>query len=124
MRLLRLLSIVSRRRWPKEADAAPAIGVPATQEEEGCRGQNRRGQAKGIADDLVPGTKSSYLQAARSASKSSIAVPGAGVASGLGDGVELVLAVLLDSIEHAVTLRLGEITLDHRGLDDVLGHPL
>ena len=28
MRLLRLLSIVSRRRWPKEADAAPAIGVP------------------------------------------------------------------------------------------------
>ena len=28
MRLLRLLSIVSRRRWPKEADPAPAIGVP------------------------------------------------------------------------------------------------
>ena len=28
MRLLRLLSIVSRRRWPKDADAAPAIGVP------------------------------------------------------------------------------------------------
>ena len=28
MRLLRLLSIVSRRRWPKDADPAPAIGVP------------------------------------------------------------------------------------------------
>jgi coenzyme F420 hydrogenase subunit beta len=28
MRLLRLLSIVSRRRWPNDADAAPAIGVP------------------------------------------------------------------------------------------------
>jgi coenzyme F420 hydrogenase subunit beta len=28
MRLLRTLSIVSRRRWPKDADAAPAIGVP------------------------------------------------------------------------------------------------
>jgi coenzyme F420 hydrogenase subunit beta len=28
MKLLRTLSIVSRRRWPKEADAAPAIGVP------------------------------------------------------------------------------------------------
>jgi coenzyme F420 hydrogenase subunit beta len=28
MRLLRLLSIVSRRRWPKTADAAPAVGVP------------------------------------------------------------------------------------------------
>jgi coenzyme F420 hydrogenase subunit beta len=28
MKLLRMLSIVSRRRWPKEANAAPAIGVP------------------------------------------------------------------------------------------------
>jgi coenzyme F420 hydrogenase subunit beta len=28
MRLLRLLSIVSRRRWPQDADPAPAIGVP------------------------------------------------------------------------------------------------
>ena len=28
MRLLRLLSIVSRRRWPEFADRAPAIGVP------------------------------------------------------------------------------------------------
>jgi coenzyme F420 hydrogenase subunit beta len=28
MKLLRLLSIVSRRRWPLAADAAPAIGVP------------------------------------------------------------------------------------------------
>lgn len=28
MKLLRLLSITSRRRWPKTADAAPAIGVP------------------------------------------------------------------------------------------------
>ena len=28
MRLLRLLSIVSRRRWPNDADPAPAIGVP------------------------------------------------------------------------------------------------
>ena len=28
MRLLRTLSIVSRRRWPKDADPAPAIGVP------------------------------------------------------------------------------------------------
>ena len=28
MKLLRMLSIVSRRRWPKDADAAPAIGVP------------------------------------------------------------------------------------------------
>ncbi|MBA2386911.1 MAG: Coenzyme F420 hydrogenase/dehydrogenase, beta subunit C-terminal domain, partial [Acidimicrobiia bacterium] len=29
MKLLRLLSVVSRRRWPKTADPAPAIGVPA-----------------------------------------------------------------------------------------------
>ena len=28
MRLLRLLSIVSRRRWPEFADRAPSIGVP------------------------------------------------------------------------------------------------
>jgi coenzyme F420 hydrogenase subunit beta len=28
MRLLRLLSIVSRRRWPADADPAPAVGVP------------------------------------------------------------------------------------------------
>ena len=28
MKLLRLLSIVSRRRWPEEADPAPKIGVP------------------------------------------------------------------------------------------------
>jgi hypothetical protein len=28
MRLLRLLSIVSRRRWPEAADKAPSIGVP------------------------------------------------------------------------------------------------
>jgi coenzyme F420 hydrogenase subunit beta len=28
MKLLRQLSIVSRRRWPKTADAAPAVGVP------------------------------------------------------------------------------------------------
>jgi hypothetical protein len=28
MRLLRLLSIVSRRRWPDGADPAPAVGVP------------------------------------------------------------------------------------------------
>ncbi len=28
MRLLRLLSIVSRRRWPEWADKAPAVGVP------------------------------------------------------------------------------------------------
>ncbi|MGA1061236.1 MAG: Coenzyme F420 hydrogenase/dehydrogenase, beta subunit C-terminal domain, partial [Ilumatobacteraceae bacterium] len=28
MKLLRMLSIVSRRRWPKDADPAPAIGVP------------------------------------------------------------------------------------------------
>jgi coenzyme F420 hydrogenase subunit beta len=28
MRLLRTLSIVSRRRWPKDADPAPTIGVP------------------------------------------------------------------------------------------------
>ena len=28
MKLLRLLSIVSRRRWPEFADAAPRIGVP------------------------------------------------------------------------------------------------
>jgi coenzyme F420 hydrogenase subunit beta len=29
MKLLRTLSIVSRRRWPAHADAAPAVGVPA-----------------------------------------------------------------------------------------------
>ena len=28
MRLLRLLSIVSRRRWPEWADRAPSVGVP------------------------------------------------------------------------------------------------
>jgi coenzyme F420 hydrogenase subunit beta len=28
MKLLRTLSIVSRRRWPADADPAPAIGVP------------------------------------------------------------------------------------------------
>ena len=28
MQLLRMLSIVSRRRWPKDADPAPTIGVP------------------------------------------------------------------------------------------------
>jgi coenzyme F420 hydrogenase subunit beta len=28
MKLLRLLSIVSRRRWPGWADPAPAVGVP------------------------------------------------------------------------------------------------
>ena len=28
MKLLRLLSIVSRRRWPEWADKAPAVGVP------------------------------------------------------------------------------------------------
>ena len=28
MRLLRTLSIVSRRRWPEWADKAPAVGVP------------------------------------------------------------------------------------------------
>jgi len=28
MKLLRTLSIVSRRRWPKDADPAPAVGVP------------------------------------------------------------------------------------------------
>jgi coenzyme F420 hydrogenase subunit beta len=28
MKLLRMLSIVSRRRWPATADPAPAIGVP------------------------------------------------------------------------------------------------
>ena len=28
MKLLRTLSIVSRRRWPEFADRAPAIGVP------------------------------------------------------------------------------------------------
>ncbi len=28
MKLLRTLSIVSRRRWPTDADPAPAIGVP------------------------------------------------------------------------------------------------
>ena len=29
MKLLRTLSIVSRRRWPEWADKAPAVGVPA-----------------------------------------------------------------------------------------------
>jgi coenzyme F420 hydrogenase subunit beta len=28
MKLLRTLSIVSRRRWPQWADGAPAVGVP------------------------------------------------------------------------------------------------
>ncbi|MFM7755400.1 MAG: Coenzyme F420 hydrogenase/dehydrogenase, beta subunit C-terminal domain, partial [Actinomycetota bacterium] len=28
MKLLRTLSIVSRRRWPEWADAAPSVGVP------------------------------------------------------------------------------------------------
>ncbi|MGB8858198.1 MAG: Coenzyme F420 hydrogenase/dehydrogenase, beta subunit C-terminal domain, partial [Ilumatobacteraceae bacterium] len=28
MKLLRTLSIVSRRRWPEWADGAPAVGVP------------------------------------------------------------------------------------------------
>ena len=28
MKLLRTLSIVSRRRWPKDADPAPIVGVP------------------------------------------------------------------------------------------------
>jgi coenzyme F420 hydrogenase subunit beta len=28
MKLLRLLSIVSRRRWPEWADKAPSVGVP------------------------------------------------------------------------------------------------
>jgi coenzyme F420 hydrogenase subunit beta len=28
MKLLRTLSIVSRRRWPEWADKAPAVGVP------------------------------------------------------------------------------------------------
>ena len=28
MKLLRMLSIVSRRRWPNDADPAPAVGVP------------------------------------------------------------------------------------------------
>ena len=34
MKLLRLLSIVSRRRWPEEADAAPKIGVPPPKKKE------------------------------------------------------------------------------------------
>ena len=28
MKLLRTLSIVSRRRWPADADPAPLVGVP------------------------------------------------------------------------------------------------
>jgi coenzyme F420 hydrogenase subunit beta len=28
MKLLRTLSIVSRRRWPEFADRAPSVGVP------------------------------------------------------------------------------------------------
>jgi len=28
MRMLRMLSIVSPRRWPNDADPAPAVGVP------------------------------------------------------------------------------------------------
>ena len=54
MRLLRLLSIVSRRRWPKTADAAPAIGVPppkkkkaaAAKPEEAKADEAKPGQAK------------------------------------------------------------------------------
>jgi len=34
MKLLRLLSIVSRRRWPTDADPAPAIGVPPPKKKE------------------------------------------------------------------------------------------
>ena len=34
MKLLRLLSIVSRRRWPTDADPAPTIGVPPPKKKE------------------------------------------------------------------------------------------
>jgi hypothetical protein len=34
MKLLRLLSIVSRRRWPTDADPAPSIGVPPPKKKE------------------------------------------------------------------------------------------
>ena len=33
MKLLRTLSIVSRRRWPDCADAAVSVGVPPAEEE-------------------------------------------------------------------------------------------
>ena len=50
MRLLRLLSIVSRRRWPKDADPAPAIGVPPPEEEGGCRHDRRLTRRRGDAE--------------------------------------------------------------------------
>ena len=37
MKLLRTLSIVSRRRWPKDADPAPAIGVPPPKKKKAAR---------------------------------------------------------------------------------------
>jgi coenzyme F420 hydrogenase subunit beta len=35
MKLLRLLSIVSRRRWPEFADPAPKVGVPPPKKKAG-----------------------------------------------------------------------------------------
>jgi len=34
MKLLRTLSIVSRRRWPEFADQAPSVGVPPPKKKE------------------------------------------------------------------------------------------
>ena len=42
MKLLRMLSIVSRRRWPKDADPAPAVGVPPPKKKAAARPQLRR----------------------------------------------------------------------------------
>ena len=41
MRLLRLLSIVSRRRWPEFADTAPAVGVPPPKKKAAAPGPGR-----------------------------------------------------------------------------------
>ena len=47
MKLLRTLSIVSRRRWPKDADAAPAIGVPPPKKKAAARAGPRQLSARG-----------------------------------------------------------------------------
>jgi coenzyme F420 hydrogenase subunit beta len=57
MRLLRLLSIVSRRRWPEGADPAPAVGVPPPKKKVAAVQTEPAADAK--PDDVVPGTTSS-----------------------------------------------------------------
>ena len=115
MKLLRTLSIVSRRRWPTTADPAPTIGVPPPKKKAAAAPRAGFSAVLEVGDEVLERLRRRLEIEVRAVVEVLVAC---------GDGFELVVAVRVDLLLQALLLGRGDVAVFGEAVDDVLGDGL